>query len=234
MILRCLLVLLLAGAPTLGSAGALARATDRLPQVEAPPMGEEQWIARSMRLNGLPMTLKAFTSKWPTDALLHHYQSWAATLTHAQTRRSRVEGAQVLAIRTPDFLITIQARTVLGGCEGTIAVSAAPDTTTVQVASDFPLPRSVTIANLQQYDDLGLEAEHISATSVRGVATEAAAFVQRLSGHGWQLTRQRSSTQFARGYVIEAQKGAQHAMVTLMPDHAAPGMTAIVIVWRKA
>jgi hypothetical protein len=215
------------------ASAASTRATDVLPEVPAPPMGDAVWIARSMRMNGLPMTLKTLRSRLSVDALFDHYESWAATRASSEVRRSHIGSWQVLAIRAPAFLVTIQVRAISAGSEGTIAVSPLPETARLEMRTDFPLPQSITVANLQQYDDFGVRSEHISAISARSPASEALALSQLLSAADWQITRERTSTHVHRGYVIEAQRGAAHALITLMPDNSANGMTAIVIVWRR-
>jgi hypothetical protein len=48
-----------------------------LPDLAAPPQGTAQWIARNMRMNGLPMSLKAFESRLAPDAVLAYYESRA-------------------------------------------------------------------------------------------------------------------------------------------------------------
>ncbi len=55
------LLLILLALPA--NAERLIRTAANLPDLAAPPQGSAQWIARSMRMNGLPMTLKAFESR---------------------------------------------------------------------------------------------------------------------------------------------------------------------------
>ena len=57
--------------------------------------------------------------------------------------------------------------------------------------------------------------------------------MQELTRNGWQVIRRQHMRETARGVVIEAQRGAQQALLTLQPDRAQPSMTAIVIVWKK-
>lgn len=230
--LALLLLTALIASPSV--AGSLARSTAKLPELDAPPQGEAQWVARSMRLNGLPMTLKAFQSRLSSDAVLHHYESWSRGVPRAQTRRSNNPPWQVLAIQSQCCYITIQARATLNGSEGTLAVSAALDRAELKTQTAFPRPSSASIVNLQQYEDAGVESEHISLSSTRSVTTEASAFSQALTRAGWRIIRNHRSSHTPRGHVLEAQKGAQHALLTILPDQVRPTGTAIVVVWRKA
>lgn len=215
-------------------AGSLSEITERLPEIGAPPQGHAHWVARSMRVNGLPMTLKTFSSRLSADAVLHHYESTARNGAGVESRRSTQGEWRVLTVRSPQHLITIQVRAIREGSHGTITVSPDLSRAKLKVETRFPMPASARVVNLQQYEDFGIESEHISASSVRSVTIEAHAFSQILTRHGWRLVQQRATQEVQRGEIIEAQKGAQHALLTLMRDQSSASSTAIVIVWKKA
>jgi hypothetical protein len=120
------------------------------------------------------------------------------------------------------------------GSEGTIAVSPLLENAVTPVKTSFPHPASTKLVSLQEYDDDGIEAEHISLLSMRSVGIEAEAFLQALAREGWQVVREHAMNNVSRGHVIEAQLGTQQALLTLLPDHANPAFTAVIVVWRKA
>src|SRR5688500_10331852 len=140
----------------------LARVTEALPELASPPQGEAQWIARSMRMNGLPMTLKAFESRLTPDAVLSHYESLLKSTSAHEARRLVNPPWQLLMLRSRKHFITVHARAVRDGSEGTILVSPALEPATLHIKTNFARPPTARIANLQQYDDAGLESEHIS------------------------------------------------------------------------
>jgi hypothetical protein len=212
----------------------LSSLTKELPDVPAPPHGDVWWISKSMRMNGLPMTLKNFRSRLSSDEVCEYYRSSARAMTNNEILRSRSGDWSVISIRTRRNLITIQVRSTLLGSEGTIAVSPPPETAQLKIATAFPRPATAEIVNLQEYDDEGTEAEHITLRSARSVGLEAQAFVQKLTRNGWQITLREPMQVVAGGQVIEAQRGAQHALLSLMPDKARPGNTSIIVVWRKS
>jgi hypothetical protein len=37
-----------------------------------------------------------------------------------------------------------------------------------------------------------------------------------------------------RSRIIEAQNGAEHVLVTILPDSSQPSRTAIIVVWKKS
>ena len=84
------------------------------------------------------------------------------------------------------------------------------------------------------HDDAGIRSECISLLSPRADAIEAWAFATALTHSGWQIVRRESMQRVAGGIAIEAQRGAQQAMLTLQPDAVQPALTAIVVVWKKS
>jgi len=212
--------------------GTLQRETAALPDLPAPPGGSTEWIARSMRLNGVPMTLKSFSSATQADEVLHHYER---TLMRSDTKTRRTHDGEwrVLSLLARDHYVTIRARNTLHGSNGTMTVTPPLAKLTPSQHSRFPRPPTARVVSLQEYDDEGIEAEHISLTSRRSVATEAHGFAAALARAGWQLLRNTRTTDRGGGYVIEAQKAAHLALINLRRAERG-GSTVITVVWRKA
>jgi len=205
-----------------------------LPDLAAPPQGSAQWIARSMRMNGLPMSLKAFQSRLSADAVLAHYESELKSLGSHDVRRAVNTPWQVLMLKSRDYFITVHARSAASGSEGTILVSPALDPAELRLQTDFPRPRTARIVNLQQYDDSGMRSEHISLSSERAPFAEAQAFSQLLITNGWNIISTRPTRESYRGFVLEAQRQAEQALLVIIPDAARPATTAIVVTWKRS
>lgn len=214
-------------------AGSLTRATDALPDLSAPPQGSTQWIAKSMRMNGLPMTLKVFQSRLAPDAVLAHYETFLRTSGTHESRRLAKAPWQVLMLKSDDHFITIHARTVAHGSEGTILVSPALAPSSLRMRTEFPRPSSTRIVNLQQYDDDGVQSEHISLSSNRAPFAELQDFSQLLMSEGWSVLDTRPTQEVRRGFVLEVQRQAEHAQLVIIPNAAQPTTTAIAITWKK-
>ncbi len=212
----------------------LVRTTAHLPDLAAPPQGTAQWIARNMRMNGLPMTLQAFESRLSPDAVLSYYESQLRSLGSHDVRRSVNSPWRVLMFKSHDLFVTVHARPANAGSEGTILVSPALDPGVLRLHTDFPRPPGARIVNLQQYDDAGIRSEHISLASERTPFAEAQAYSQLLVTSGWNIIDTRPTYQSHRGFVLEAQRQAEQALVVIVPDAAHPSTTAIVITWKKS
>jgi hypothetical protein len=227
-----LALLMALGVVSSASAGSLAREVEMLPDIAPPPGGRSFWIARAMRLNGMPLTLKAFSSTMNVEEALHHYEHQLKTSASIATKRSQEGAWRSLAVFAPNYFITIRARNEANGVQGTIAVSPVTAQSRTSRRTTFPHPAPTQVVNLQQYDDEGVEAEHISFVSRRAVSIEARDFAATLSRAGWQLVRNEAAHRGHAGHVIEAQKGTQLAFVNL--ERRSQGDTAIVVLWKKA
>lgn len=214
-------------------AGVLARLTAALPDAPEPPLGQAFWIAPSMRMNGLLMTLKGFRSRLSSDELLDFYRSQMAQRPGHEYRYGTNGEWRVLGIRASRYHITIQVRATSDGSDGTIMVSGAPDNAAPVIATGFPHPSTTRLLSRQEYDDAGIESEHLSLSSLRSVGIETQAFVAELDHAGWQILRRQDRQATKRGVVLEAQRDAQQALLVLQPDRRNPASTAIAIVWRK-
>jgi hypothetical protein len=228
----------------MAEAGLLQRQTQALPDVQPPPGGSAFWIAQAMRLNGVPMTIKSFASPANADEVLHQYEHKLRTTSDTKTQRTNEDEWRVLAILSKDAYVTIRARNTVRGSEGTIAVTPPLANLKPSKRTRFPCPESVEIISLQEYDDNGIEAEHISLVSQRSSGIEAQAFASMLSQQGWRLLRNEPTAnnidrrnvqkvERGTGYVIEAQKAAQLALINLWRS-AGGSTTTVMVVWRKA
>lgn len=213
-------------------ASSLSEATDALPEIAAPPGGQAFWIARSMRLNGVPMTMKSFSTSTNASEVLNHYERELRQSSDQSTRRSRNGGWDVLSVLASTYFVTVRARNTVRGSEGTIAVSRPLQHSRASHATRFPHPQIARVVNLQQYDDDGIEAEHISLVSSRSVSMLARDFTDSLTRDGWQLLRSESSAKRG-GHVIEAQKAAALAFIHIQRRERGAD-SAITVVWRKA
>ncbi len=221
----------LCAATPLVAASPVAEEVRTLPDIGAPAGGKAAWIARAMRLNGVPMTIKSFTAATNAAEVLHQYERRLRRSADMKTRRARHGSWHVLGVMTTEYYATIRTRDTPQGTEGVIIVTPPLADVKPMKRTRFPLPESTTVVSLQEYDDAGVEAEHITLASPRSVVLEARAFTAQLSRHGWQLLRS-EATKAGDGHVIEAQRAAALAFITLR--RAEQGGSTILVVWRKA
>jgi hypothetical protein len=215
-------------------AGEIERLTSRLPNVDPPPRGTAEWIAPSMRMNGVPMTIKSFTTALSIDEVFSHYESWWRGRGLANLRRQSQGDEQVFSINTGEHHISIQAREMPKGTQGTITVSGDLLRARREVTTLFPHPPSASVASLQEYEDAGVMAEHIDFISRRAVSNEAADFRGRLRAGGWEIVIDQQARSPNEIHVIEAQRGSELAHLVLQPGRNVGAATSIIVIWRKS
>jgi hypothetical protein len=222
-------LMLLAGVTV--HAASISEAVARFPELPTPPQTQLQWIARGMRMNGLPMTIQALYSHQRADALFLFYESWAKQAKGMQTRQWRTRESQVLSIKTDSSLTTIELQQSVQGAQGTIVTSLPPQNSPLITKTDFPHPTSWRIANLQQYEDEGKETEHITFTATRESVSEARAISELLEANGWHLVNRQTS----RGdlYVLEAQLETEQARIVIAYDGDRRATTLVTVLWNK-
>jgi hypothetical protein len=227
-----LFLVLVTNVVTTCDAGAIAAQVRQLPDIPAPANGASAWVARAMRLNGVPMTIKRFTSSMNAEEVLHGYERTLRTRADMQTRRTQEKDWRVLAVMTGGYYATIRARDTNRGSEGTITVTPPLAHAKARKHTRFPHPRTAEILSVQEYDDDGIEAEHIGFVSRRSAALEARAFATALAKADWQLLRDEPTARHG-GHVIEAQKAAEFAFINVRRAERGEA-TMILVVWRKA
>lgn len=187
-----------------------------------------------MKLNGLPMTLQSLRSQLPPTAVLEHFSNWWSVQTEGvrgATYTARDGRWQILGFSSRDLHITVRISATASGSIGTLAVSRNPSSTPPSVETTFPSSHAARVVNLQEYEDDGISAEHISFQSARSVATEAHEFRRLLQREGWSIYRDEMSRTTTGGRVLETQKGANVAQLTFTP--APPSGSHIIVIWRK-
>jgi hypothetical protein len=216
-------------------AGELAQLTGRFPSVPPPPQGSLQWIAKSMRVNGMPMRIQSLHSKLGPESVLQYYESWSKLHGGDRTMRSSVHGWQTLAMSVERHLVSIQVRRDMTETYGTVTTTPMSRTSQSRRArSTFPTPTSTQVVNWQQYEDEGAEAEHISLISERTSQVEAQAFSRLLRDKAWTIVREQPMREQGHGHVIEAQKATQLAQITLLNGRGPASRTRILVVWKKS
>jgi hypothetical protein len=212
-------------------AGSISRAVSAFPDFPSPPQGEIQWVARSMRMNGLPMTIQTIVSRNTPSEVIHFFESWASGETGVKTRRWHTRESEVLSIRARSYLATIELEHVVNGTQGTIVTSSPPEKATLNTSTEFPHPSSWRIANLQQYEDYGKETEHITYTCGHSLVSEAQAMIGVFASSGWTLINKSSAS--ADEVTLEAQRNAQLAQVVITSDKTHRANAVATVLWSK-
>lgn len=209
-------------------------ATDPL-LVDLPELDEMQgmktsWAAQKMAMNGVPMSIKQFTSRRSAEKVLEFYErQWRES--GLTPRREGYGEYQTLGAGDDGIYFSVQARDHRGGSEGRITVSrevAEPSRDTA-----FPLPRRTQTVSKIDSLDAGTRAESIVAYAPGSPLQNEQWFRRELERQGWAFDHYANESNAAQK-VLAFQRDAELCQLTLVPDQPGyRGKTMLLIHWVK-
>lgn len=206
-----------------------------LPELEVYPGARSSWVARRMSMNGLPMTVRAFSSDdSPADVLRFYRRYWKGRGL-ARTGESAFKEFQTAGAELNGFYFSVQVRAAGGGTEGVLVVSASLQGATADKQTNFPLLAGDAVLEKIEAFDLGVRSETLVLQSGRSVSDRAAAYRGRLLADGWRVQRFGSTVPSGNAPLLQFQKGLQHCQLAFLrvrdPEHSG---TRILIHWIKS
>ena len=168
----------------LASTGTVA--ADALPSLRPMADVDIEWIAPSMRQDGLPMAMQSLRSRRPLDETLARYRTrWSARGDVHVVRRG---GWRILVTRLGKHVRTLHLRESLEGVEGVYMVSADPARRTPRPEASLPLPASLEVIRQSSFTDAGRAAESLVLRGRFDVTGESAALLATMRANGWTPT----------------------------------------------
>ncbi|MFK7888011.1 MAG: hypothetical protein AB8G16_14220 [Gammaproteobacteria bacterium] len=201
-----------------------------LPELDEMKGMETSWAAQNMAMNGVPMSIKTFTSRRSAQKVLDFYErEWREA-----GLSPRLEGYgdyQTLGAGEDNVYFSIQVRDRRGGSEGRITVSrqiASPSRETA-----FPLPRKTTTVSKIDSLDAGTRAESIVAYAPGSPLQNEQWYRRELARLGWSFDHYANESESAQK-VLAFQRDAELCQLTLVPDQPGyRGKTMLLIHWVK-
>lgn len=168
-------------------------------------------VGDTLRLNGTPMQIRAFTSSLPMEKLLNEVQHGWQLSHRSDVTRTRIPGWTVLNQTIGDEHRSFQVRgTSPTQLEGFVALTSPKMTREPKLA--VRLPSDMTAVSIVDSVDDGKSSQQVIAVSPRSMDFSASAIEAQLRAAGWQrhvFKKSAGSIQFA------ANKGAQQFDATV-------------------
>lgn len=201
-----------------------------LPELDEMVGMQTSWAAQKMAMNGVPMSIKTFTSRRSAEKVLAFYENeWReAGLT---PRREGYGDYQTLGAATDNVFFSVQVRDHRGGSEGRITVSSKDLKPNRETA--FPLPRRTSTVSKIDSLDAGTRAESIVAYAPGSSLQNEQWFRRELARQGWSFDRYTNESAAAEK-VLAFQRNTEFCQLTLVPDQPGHrGKTMLLIHWIK-
>ncbi len=210
--------------------GATDPLTVELPELDEMKGMETSWAAQKMAMNGVPMSIKTFTSRRSAEKVLAYYErEWRES--GLTPRREGYGKYQTLGAGDDDVFFSVQVRDHRGGSEGRITVSRKVDDPSRETA--FPLPqRTQTVSKIDSLD-AGTRAESIVAYAPGSPLQNEEWFRRELERQGWAFDHYANESDAAQK-VLAFARDAELCQLTLVPDQPGyRGKTMLLIHWVK-
>ncbi|MFC3457507.1 MULTISPECIES: hypothetical protein [Massilia] len=160
-----------------------ARAADRWQDL--PPSLQLEAVGDSLRMNGTPMTIRAFRSRESAETLLREVQAaWERDPGKQPVRRASIPNWTVLNQTIGDRHRSFQVRERNGIADGFVAVTSPREAREPQLALRMP----ALVLPMQVIDsvDQGKVSQQVLAVSRRSVEATAHALDEALKSQRWE------------------------------------------------
>ena len=164
-----------------------ASASEPWPELPLPPKAAVQWVAQSMRVNGVPTRIMQFQSRASRTEIVAYYQSyWSGGYPHPATVHPLGE-ATVVGQKHGPFLLTLKVEDAPHGAStGLLAVAqvggAKPDLDPGQL----PMMGGAHVISVIESDDPGKHSRQVVILAPQPPSSVSDFYEAALTNEGWQ------------------------------------------------
>ncbi|HXY96474.1 MAG TPA: hypothetical protein VEH00_05820 [Steroidobacteraceae bacterium] len=173
-------------------AGSVAGAASSTPwpEIPSPPDAKVEWVADSMRVNGVPMRVMRFTSTEARSAVVDYYRSyWSGGY---PTRPSvRVAGNQTVVGQAhgPYYMTVAVKDAPQGTSQGLISVSQVAGSKIERSPGELPLMPGAKVLQVVESNDPGRRSREVFVRNPQAPASVMSYYQAALADGGWQAVQ---------------------------------------------
>lgn len=198
------------------------------PQLDAPPGAYVEWVADDMKLNGVSMRIRRFTSKAPVAEIIAFYRHrWKDRLPPVE---NVVGEWTIIGKQQGDYYLTVQVKNAgRGGSEGLLGISELPVAVAgerVAVDIDFPKMAGTEVLSNVDSNDFGKHGKTLIFKNDHSVQSNASFYKSMLAVQGWKRNESYGGIRGDR-HLLYFQRRDQSASIVIAPDQGEG--TAIVV-----
>lgn len=203
----------------------LAQAAGLVCRVPAVPDGSRvEMVAPDMRMNGVPMTIRAVEAPLKVEAMLGYYRAlWAplATPQRPGSMQQKVNGWDVISTVEGTCFTTVQVKAQGAGSYALVAVSQKPDASARRSTDPFPAPLGARLLNDFEYLDGVRNARTVLLAADGRVSSIADFYVNTFGRQGWNvIMRRQPENASGVSQVIALKRGLAEISLVISPTES--------------
>ncbi len=182
------------------------------PEFPTPHVGQLQWVAENMRLNGVPMQIKELTTEQtPQQVLAFYKRRWGDVPPYFH--EYEVSGMPVIATLRNGCFYTVQVQSYGRGAKALLGISTKPEGGQFKApGAGFPNMAGSKVLNDIDHFDAGKTGRTILLTNSYSPDANLNFYRRTLADDGWSAVIDRP---------VEGNKGISHVLVLKRGYHEA-------------
>jgi hypothetical protein len=164
-----------------------AHAAPDWPELPLPPKADVQWIAQSMRVNGMPTRVQQFQSRASRAEIVEYYRAhWMGGYPQKPSVKA-VKDSTVVGQRHGPYLMTVTVRDApRDGSQGLIAVAQVAGSKVDLEPGELPLMPGAHVVRVVESDDPGKHSRDLIVINPQPPRSVAQFYLASLQNAGWQ------------------------------------------------
>lgn len=200
------------------------------PEFPTPHVGQLQWVAENMRLNGVPMQIKELTTdQTPQQVLAFYKRRWSDAPPYFH--EYEVSGTPAIATLRNGCFYTVQVMAHGRGAKALLGISTKPDGGPSKApGAGFPNMAGSQVLNDIDHFDAGKTGRTILLKNEYSPDANLNFYRRALADDGWKAVIDRS-VGGAKGvsHVLVMKRGYHEANLTISPGQAGTSVLATFV-----
>jgi len=170
------------------------------PELPLPPKADVQWIAQSMRVNGIPTRVLQFQSRASRAEIVEYYRAhWTGAYPQKPSVRA-VQDSTVVGQKHGPYLMTLSVRDAAHhGSEGLIAVAQVAGSKTDLDPGALPMMPGAHVVQVIESDDPGQRSRQLMIVNPQPAAAVLQFYQASFQDAGWQQIQLNEISRTTRG-----------------------------------
>lgn len=203
-----------------------------MPEAPVFPGATTRWVGKQLALNGLPMSIRSFSSSASAKDVLEFYRRAWRGEDAARTAAVDYRGFSSVGAEVDGFYYTVQIRDSAMGSEGMLVVSVAPDRAREDRSTQLPVIAGDQLVQKIEAMDLGVYSQTLILRSPSSLDASTSAYQAALLGDGWSPAGVRQARAPGSAALRWFQKGAEQCRIAVIADNSGNG-SRILVHWIR-